>query len=59
LLLSLAIKYAPTDNYIVLVVKALLLDWQINGFTYNKIMFQAEIKIFNNPPSLLESTCTF
>jgi len=40
------VKYAPTDNYILLVVKALLIDWQINGFTYNKILLQAEINIF-------------
>jgi hypothetical protein len=42
LLLSLAIKHAPTNNYILLVVKVLLIDWQINGFAYNKILFQAE-----------------
>jgi hypothetical protein len=37
LLLSLAM---PTNNYILLYVKAVFIDWQINGFTYNKILSQ-------------------
>jgi len=55
----LAIKYTPINNYILLGVKALLIDWQINGSAYNKILFQAEINIFNNLLSLLEITLTF